>query len=137
MSVTFRTVKGLLRRDYKRIIPMPVPGRIEFHRISLVPHNQLDGVSVLYIEKGYAWDHASGAFDTKSIIEGALVHDALCELMHNGKLTTSAWDRAAEIMYDINIGEPFPMMKMRAKWIRKAIKKVGPGVTKSRIWITI
>ena len=45
---------------------------------------------MLVIKSGYAWDGASGpALDTKDIMRGSLVHDALYELMRKGFLPTS------------------------------------------------
>ena len=39
---------------------------------------RLDATGWLFIREGYAWDGASGpAIDTKSIMRGSLVHDAL------------------------------------------------------------
>ena len=87
MNVTYRQDKTLLRKDYERELPLYPDADLKFHRITLTT----DGV--LKILHGYAWDHASGAIDTKTIIEAALVHDALCELIHNHLLPDSAWDR--------------------------------------------
>ena len=127
--VTYRKVKALLRVDYERTLLIDPPRDLKFHRITLTT----DGL--LIIEKGYAWDHASGALDTETIVEGALVHDALCELMHNHFLPKTYWDRAADIMYDINISNG--MFKWRAAYIRKAIKMAGPKVTQARKWIVV
>lgn len=129
MNVTYRRVKALLRKDYRRTLLIDPPRDLKFHRITLTT------AGLLIIEKGYAWDHASGALDTDNIIEGALVHDALCELMHNSFLPKRYWGQAADIMYDINVGNG--MFKWRAAWIRKAIKVAGPTVTKSRAWVVV
>ena len=40
----------------------------------------------LIIKKGYAWDGVTGFPDFKSLRRGALVHDALCQLLREGKL---------------------------------------------------
>ena len=40
----------------------------------------------LNISNGYAWDGASGTFDTKTIMRGSLVHDVLYQLMRQGFL---------------------------------------------------
>lgn len=128
-SVTYRKVKALLRKNYFRQIPICPSEKLKFHRITL----GTDGV--LTIEKGYAWDHASGAFDTDNIIEAALVHDALSELIHNNHLPKSTWYAAADVMYAIMVEHG--MWRFRASWIRRAILIAGPGVTKSRIWKTI
>lgn len=42
---------------------------------------------LLSIRKGYAWDGASGpVIDTKTIMRGSLIHDALYQLMREGHL---------------------------------------------------
>lgn len=41
---------------------------------------------LLRIERGYAWDGATGAFDTKSIIKASCGHDIFCEMINNGLL---------------------------------------------------
>ena len=129
MSITFRTVKALLKTDYHRVVGIRPAEELTFHRITLRPNGSL---TILH---GYCWDHASGAFDTDSIIEGALVHDALCELIHNGLLADREWDEAAEIMREINLEND--MWRIRANWICRAIKIAGPNVTEARKYITI
>jgi len=45
---------------------------------------------ILLIKKGYAWDGPSGpAIDTKTFMRGSLVHDALYQLIREGKLWPS------------------------------------------------
>lgn len=42
---------------------------------------------LLWVKKGYAWDGASGpTIDTPASMRGSLVHDALYQLMSEGKL---------------------------------------------------
>lgn len=131
MVVVYRKVKALSGKDYSRYVGIHPKETLYLFKIILTKTGNLT------IQKGYANDHASGAFDTKTIIEGSRVHDALCELIHNGLLPDSDWDKAADIMYDINVNSKPKMWKPRAKWIRRAIKIAGPGVTKSREWITV
>ena len=50
----------------------------------------------LTVKKHYSWDGASGlTFDTKSSMRGALVHDALYELIREGLLGLE-WRRPAD-----------------------------------------
>ena len=63
-------------------------------KTSLYPNQDIrDKFTVLHpdgwlnIQSGYAWDGASGpTFDTKSSMRAGLVHDALYQLMREGKL---------------------------------------------------
>jgi len=48
--------------------------------VSLFPNGDL------HIKEGYAWDGASGAFDTDTNMRASLIHDALVQLVQEGKL---------------------------------------------------
>lgn len=61
---------------------------------------RLDGT--LIIKKGYAWDGASGpTYDSKSSMRGALVHDAIYQLMRMGLLDIKFRKKADLEMYKI------------------------------------
>jgi len=45
----------------------------------------------LLILKGYAWDGATGALDTKNFMAPSMVHDALLESIGLGKLPADEW----------------------------------------------
>lgn len=52
-----------------------------------LPFVILDTNGVLSINRGYAWDGASGpTFNTKSSMRPSLVHDCFCQFMKEGKL---------------------------------------------------
>ena len=68
--------KYQLAEDYYIILDLKIPKSVESDFLLLANNG------VLKIFKGYAWDGASGiTFDTKSSMRGALVHDALYQLM--------------------------------------------------------
>ena len=51
----------------------------------------------LTIKQGYAWDGASGpARDTKNIMRGSLVHDAIYQLMRQKKVSAEEWRKEAD-----------------------------------------
>lgn len=52
--------------------------------------------NTLVINRGYAWDGASGAFDTKSIMDASLIHDALYQLIREGKLDKYIYRKVAD-----------------------------------------
>ena len=57
----------------------------------------MDEKGQLTVKKGYAWDGPSGpVFVTKSFIRGSLVHDALYQLMREGRLDRHAWRESAD-----------------------------------------
>jgi len=57
----------------------------------------------LTIFQGYQWDGPSGpTFDTASFMRGSLVHDALYQLMREGKLPQAARKPADRLLNQIN-----------------------------------
>ncbi len=75
---------------------------------------------VLTINKGYAWDGATGGFDTKNFMRGSLVHDALCQLIHLKRLPRSDREAADAILRDICKEDG--MCTPRAWWVHKAVR---------------
>lgn len=47
-------------------------------------HIAIYDFGVLHIKAGFAWDGATNAIDTKSVMRGALVHDALYKAIRAG-----------------------------------------------------
>ncbi len=81
----------------------------------------------LIIERGYAWDGASGpttGINTHEIMRGSLVHDALYELMRHEFLDHEQ-DRptADQILYDFCIRDG--MLKINAECVHNAVKLFG------------
>lgn len=63
------------------------------------PYIELRADGYLLIKKGYSWDGPSGpAIDTKSFMRGALVHDALYQLMREYGLNRDYRPTADKIM---------------------------------------
>ena len=74
----------------------------------------------LAIMPGYAWDGASGpTIDTASTMVGALVHDALCQLMREKFLPRECFRRVNKIAYDLWIAGG--MFRWRAWLWKRAI----------------
>ncbi len=61
----------------------------------------LDATGILEIRSGYSWDGASGPIaDTPEVMRASLVHDALYELMRNGKLSVRDHRDAADRLFE-------------------------------------
>ena len=62
---------------------------------------------LMFIKKGYCWDGASGpTFDTASTMRASLYHDALYQLMREGKLHPEKDRRMAdELLRDLMIAD--------------------------------
>lgn len=84
----------------------------------------LDIDGVLTIEKGYAWDGPSGpSFDTKSFMRGSLVHDALYQLMSEGRLNKEYRSDADNLLRQICLEDG--MSRFRAWYVYKAVRLFG------------
>lgn len=78
----------------------------------------------LIIFTGYAWDGASGiAIDTANFLRGSLVHDALYQLMRQGKIGLENRDYADRLLQKI-IKED-GMSFLRANNVYYAVKMFG------------
>ncbi len=51
----------------------------------------------LIIKKGYAWDGATFLPDSTTVMRGSVTHDALYQLMREGKLDRERWRNQADI----------------------------------------
>ena len=92
----------------------------------------------LVIKKGYAWDGASGpGIDTKNILRGSLVHDAIYQLIRQG-LNLGFREQAdkelkrifLEDSWEINKKKKFSRIRqrcsiMRAWWVYRGVSKFG------------
>ena len=75
--------------------------------ISIKPHSSIvtDFIDLatngnLLVRKGYAWDGPSGpVIDTEENMRASLVHDALYQLMRNGKLSSRTHRKAADKLF--------------------------------------
>jgi len=78
----------------------------------------------LTIKAGYAWDGASGpTWDTPSCKRGSLVHDALCQLMREERISLACRKRADDLLRDICIEDG--MWKWRAYMWHRAVRIAG------------
>jgi len=78
----------------------------------------------LTIFKGYCWDGASGpAIDTKNIMQGSLVHDALYQLMREGLLDIKYRKFADQLL--IKMCKADGMWWPRTVWVYAAVRWFG------------
>lgn len=99
--------------------------------ISIAPENnvhtdfiELDVQGKLVIKKGYAWDGPSGpTIDTLNFMRGALVHDALYQLMRNGLIDQEFRDEADEELKRICLEDG--MSRLRAWLVHRGVRLGG------------
>jgi len=74
----------------------------------------------LYIHKGFCWDGASGARDTKNIMRGSCIHDCFCNWYSKGLITDEMRGQADDLFYKLIKKDG--MSDLRAGYIIKAVK---------------
>ena len=95
---------------------------------------ELDPNGTLTIRKRYAWDGPSGpTIDTTSFMRGALVHDALYQLIRERQLPFECRDHADRLLRKMCLADG--MWSFRAWYVYQAVKRFGmlsalPGVYK-------
>lgn len=111
--------KYQLMQDYVVKIPLKPATGINTGFIRLTKGGKLT------IKNRYAWDGASGpAIDTRTIMRGSLVHDALYQLMRERHLDYLKDRKAADrILRDICLEDG--MSKVRAKYIYDGVRLGG------------
>jgi len=108
--------KYQLSETYSLRIGIEPPQNIHTEFISLTK------LGLLTIQMGYAWDGPSGCtVDTRSSMRGALVHDALYQLMRREKLDRRLREVADEIAHSIWIQDG--MYRWRAWLWKRALNK--------------
>ena len=75
---------------------------------------------ILTIDKGFCWDGASGAIDTKNIMRGSCIHDAFCNWQHQGLISKEQREQADKLLKEIIKKDG--MGKFRAAYIYWAIQ---------------
>lgn len=124
-SISYKTgYKYQLASEYKINIGTKFSKDIIFDWVSLLK----DGT--LIISKGYAWDGASGAFDTKSILRASLVHDALYQLIRLKLIPESTRDLADKLLQKLCIEDG--MNSIRAWYVYQAVHIFGKKFTTER-----
>jgi hypothetical protein len=86
----------------------------------------LTAEGILIIGDGYAFDGASGpTLDTKDSMRGALVHDALYQLMRLGLLPQSCREQSDDLLHDICVEDG--MIHFRAELWEEAVSHFAAG----------
>ncbi len=89
----------------------------------------IDGHLILH--KGYACDGPSGpTFDTPTFIRGAFVHDALYQLIGDGKLPAITRVYADDLLR--RLCREDGMSAVRAWYVHKAVRMFGGSHTKTK-----
>lgn len=114
-KITYRSgYKYVLHEEY--YIPLPLRG---YNAVS--PYFQLNSYGDLFVNKGYAWDGASGpAIDTKDFMRASLIHDVLCQMISEKLLPEKEQPLVDRIMRDICIADGMP--RIRAYWAWAAVR---------------
>lgn len=85
---------------------------------------------VLTVKRGYAWDGPSGpTIDTENFMRGSLVHDALYQLMREGRMPQTLRKHADKLLYSLCRADG--MSYFRAKFVYTAVRLFGAKNTEN------
>ena len=85
---------------------------------------KLSKSGMLRVYAGYAWDGPSGpTIDTKNFMRGALLHDALYQLIREGKLPANERSVADRILK--TVCKEDGMSSLRAWYVHKSVSKMA------------
>jgi len=113
--------------------------KYQTQEIAIFQMNSLVGITIdtkylqvvpegyLIIREGYAWDGASGAIDTDSIMRGALFHDACYQLMRAGLLADYQKTFIDNKFHQYCIEDG--MFTIRAMYVLQAVEAFGHDST--------
>ncbi len=108
--------KYQLKETYVVRIPVIPPVAIHTEYISL------ETTGDLTLKEGYAWDGPSGpTIDTLTFMRGSLVHDALYQLMREGRLDHNVYREAADRTLR-DICKEDGMWSVRAWWVYHGVR---------------
>jgi hypothetical protein len=104
----------------------------------ITPEAQIDGAfytlctsGLLTVKAGYAWDGPSGpTFDTKSFMRGSLFHDALYQMMGEGKLSVEKWRKLADKVL-VDVCKADGMTAIRRAWVYAGVRVGGGSIASS------
>jgi len=82
---------------------------------------------MIMIKKGYAWDGATIAIDTKNFMKGSLVHDAIYQLIRQKHLPRKFRKEADLLLREICKQDG--MSRIRAWWVYRGVRRFGKGAT--------
>lgn len=121
MKIKYRKgYKYQLDKLYIHSLPFKVDTRVDTDWCWI--KTNIDGMQSLFIYRDYAWDGPSGpAVDTPSFMRASLVHDALYQLMREGKLPESYRKAADDLMRQICREDG--MCWLRAWWCYRAVRR--------------
>lgn len=88
-------------------------------------------IGTLTIRRFYCWDGPSGpTVDTKNFMRGALVHDALYQIMRMGKLSRTNREKADFLLKQICLEDG--MSRLRAWYVYRGVKRFAAFATSAR-----
>lgn len=109
--------KYQLAKEFSIDVPILPKKDIHTHFISLTRNGKLT------LQPGYAWDGASGAKDTKNFMRGSLVHDALYQLLREGRIPHHEREVADRLLKLMCLTDG--MSYIRSEWVYRAVVLLG------------
>jgi ribonucleotide reductase alpha subunit len=119
--------------NWKYVLTEPYRQNVEiFGQYLFIPgYISLFKDGTIILNQHYAWDGPSGpTIDTKTFMRGSLVHDALYQLMREGKLSRKFRKRADKLLKEICLKDG--MNPIRAQYIYWTIRLFGGRYAKRK-----
>ena len=115
--------KYQLKDNYSVTIPVKPPADI------ITAYITLNTQGLLMLRDGYAWDGPSGpTIDTLTFMRGSLIHDALYQLMREGKLDRTVFrEPVDQLLRAICIEDG--MWPFRAWYVYQAVRRFARDAT--------
>jgi len=118
-----RPVKYKKRRKYKYTLYRPIA-----YQTDIIPKEPgkwgllgIGKTGLLTIDAGYCWDGASGpAWDSLNFMRSSIIHDALYQLMREGKIGRHWRKRADQILREVCLQDG--MARIRAWWVYRGVR---------------
>lgn len=115
--------KYQLAWDYTEYLPK-AKGWPEVNTAFMKVTHVVGGGVMLLIRAGYAWDGPSGpTFDTPNFMRGSLVHDAIYQLIREGRLMPTERKYADQVLRAMCREDG--MNALRAWWVYEGVRKTG------------
>lgn len=111
------------RDGYKAIVETrwSVQSRIRLKRDIITKYYSISKCGLITAEPRYAYDFATGAFDTESIRRASLAHDIVCQAIKEGLLDIKWISEGNRLLMVIGLEDE--MWRVRAWWVYKTVSK--------------
>ena len=123
MKIEYKKIKDK-KYKYELLVNCHVETTFRRPEIIVTPYIELGIDGIMLIKRGYQWDGPSGpTIDTENFMRGSLVHDALYQLIREGRLRKDDRKRADKLLR--RICRQDGMSYFRAWYVYRSVRMFG------------